>query len=280
MLPTLGTVVALGREQLDLSDTQGLRAALLRYRPEVLVNAAAYTNVDQAELEPDLAMAVNAHAVGIMAETMRELDGAMLHFSTDYVFDGRARAPMRETDEVGPLNQYGRSKLAGEAALCASGVTHLNFRTSWIYGARGRNFLLTILRLASQRTELRIVEDQLGAPTWCRHVASVACDALRNCMATPQGRAQWREQWSGTYHLSAQGETSWYGFAEEILRTWHGGHMPATPRLLAQTAAEYGAPAARPHYSVLDNAKLQRTFAIQPIGWMESLHQCMAEMPH
>ncbi len=279
LLPALGTVTALGRAQVDLADAAKLRAAILQVRPQLLVNAAAYTAVDQAQVETDLAMKINGDAVRVMAQTMSELGGVMLHYSTDYVFDGRAGRPYTEGDAVGPLNQYGVSKLAGEQALKASGVAHLNFRTSWIYGNRGRNFLLTILRLAREQPELRIVSDQMGSPTWCRYVARASCEILRRCFTTSAAQERLRGEWSGTYHLSAHGVTSWHGFAEEILRARNGGRLPQTPKVIAIRTAEYPVPAARPLNSLLDNGKLQRTFAIQPVPWDELLHQCVAEMP-
>lgn len=266
----LGDVVALGREQADLLDTAALRARILAERPDLLVNAAAYTAVDRAETESELAFRINAQAVGEMAHCMLQLGGTLLHYSTDYVFDGRAARPYTEGDATAPLNRYGASKLAGEEAVRATGVSHLILRTSWIYAQQGQNFLRTILRLAEERPELRIVQDQVGAPTWAREVALASVHAL--AQVVNQKAVQ---DWSGTYHLSAAGMTSWYEFAREILRLRHGGALPDRPVLHPIPAADYAAPAKRPAFSVLSNEKFRRRFGLQLPPWQESLSACL-----
>lgn len=271
LLARWGDVTAWRRDQLDLSDVAQVRRQIEAFAPDLLVNAAAYTAVDRAESEADLALRVNGDAVREMAQAMAECGGAMLHYSTDYVFDGTASRPWREEDAVAPLNRYGDSKLAGENFLREALADHLILRTSWLYSHHGTNFLRTILRLTKEREELRIVSDQVGAPTWARHVAQVTCQVLERWLAVPD-----RSRDAGVYHLSAAGEVSWCGFAEEILRLKHGGELPPRPRLCPITTSEYPTPARRPTYSVLSNAKLRRVFGIQPVQWRASLRECMS----
>ncbi|MFN0314084.1 MAG: dTDP-4-dehydrorhamnose reductase [Burkholderiales bacterium] len=278
LLPSLGKVTAVDVAELDLCDEAALRAFILRLKPKLLVNPAAHTAVDQAESDPAVAMKVNRDAVRVMANTMAELGGVMVHYSTDYVFNGRIGAPFTEADPTGPLNQYGVTKLAGEEVLRASGVTHLNFRTSWVYGSRGKNFLLTVLRLAKERPELRIVHDQTGAPTWCRHLARVTFEVLQGCFGSAAALERLRAEQSGTYHLTAGGVTSWYGFTCEALKLRNAGDVPASPAVIPIATKDYPTPATRPLFSVLDNSKLLRTFGIQQISWQRQLHECLAEM--
>src|SRR5688572_17220170 len=206
-LAPLGELVALDRAGMDLSDPDSIHRAIADARPAVIVNAAAYTAVDRAESEPDLAMRINGIAPGIIADEAARIGALMVHYSTDYVFDGTRDAPYREDDPPSPLNVYGRTKLAGEEAVRAAGGAHLIFRTSWVYAARGSNFLLTMLRLAGERSELGIVNDQVGAPTWARSIAELTALALGTGGADP-GRAR---DASGVYHLAAGGSVSWYG---------------------------------------------------------------------
>jgi dTDP-4-dehydrorhamnose reductase len=278
LLPSLGSVTAIDLADLNLTNETAIRQYVLTLQPDLLVNPAAYTAVDQAELEPKIAMKVNAAAVRVMSETMAELGGIMVHYSTDYVFNGRMGPPFTEDDATGPLNQYGATKLAGEEALKASGVTYLNFRTSWVYGGRGKNFLLTVLRLARERPELRIVEDQVGAPTWCRYLARSTFAVLKQCLANNANLDRLRRELAGTYHMTAGGETSWYGFTREILKIRHGEKMPDSPKVIPIKTSEYPLPAKRPLFSVLDNSKLERTFGIHQVHWGEQLRECMAEM--
>lgn len=212
-LSPLGEITAPNSEELDLSEPGGIRAFVREVGPHLVVNAAAYTAVDRAEEEPELAAAINAAAPGVLAEEARRLGAALVHFSTDYVFDGEGTTPYTEEDHPNPINVYGRTKLAGERAVQGAGVPHLILRTSWVYGMRGKNFLLTILRLAREREELEVVHDQVGAPTWSRAIAEVTAQVLS------QGAGNFfslLEQKGGLYNLTAAGETSWYGFAKAI----------------------------------------------------------------
>lgn len=266
-LAPLGEVVAVDRQTLDLSNPDSIRAIIREVKPGLIVNPAAYTAVDKAESEPELAMAVNGTAPGIMAEEAKLLGAAMVHYSTDYVFDGTKTSPYLEDDTPNPLNVYGKTKLAGEDAIRASGVPHLIFRTSWVYGARGRNFLLTVRRLAQEREELKIVADQLGAPTWSRMIAEATAQILAQ-RGPDLGEA------GGLFHLTAAGQTSWHGFTQAILELAGNGDKPL-PRLIPFTTQEYPLPAARPLYSQLSNAKLIKTFGIGLPSWHSSLALCL-----
>jgi len=263
-LAPLGEVVALDRQQLDLSNPAQIQERVREIKPGLIVNAAAYTTVDRAEAEPELAMAVNGTAPGILAEEAKRIGAAIIHYSTDYVFDGTKTIPYTEEDAPNPLNVYGHTKLAGEQAVQAAGVPHLILRTSWIYGLRGKNFLRTVLKLLeSDREELRVVDDQVGAPTWCRMVAEATAQIIA------KDGDLFRET-GGTYHLSAGGQTSWYGFAGEIMR--YALHfIPYTTRLRSIPTSEYPTPACRPAYSVLSNAKLKVAFGVVLPGWEEGL---------
>ena len=263
-------LIALGRQDLDLTAPDAIRATIQKLRPDVIVNAAAYTAVDKAESEPDLAMLVNGTAPGIMAEEAARLDALLVHYSTDYVFDGTKSAPYTEQDIPHPLNAYGSSKLAGELAICAHASRYLIFRTSWVYDGQGKNFLTTIKRLGNQRRELTIVNDQLGAPTWSREIARTTLPAIKKYLAhaSPQ-------QINGIYHLTAQGQTSWFGFAQAAIRYALFADLAAPPTLRAITSAEYPTPAKRPMYSVLSNAKLLEQFDLQMPDWEVSLRECL-----
>jgi dTDP-4-dehydrorhamnose reductase len=268
-LAPLGRVAAPGRREADLADPGTLRDAVRRHRPRLVVNAAAYTAVDRAESEPELAFAVNAAAPGVLAEEAKRAGAFVVHYSTDYVFDGGKGAPYLEGDAPGPLNVYGRSKLAGEEAVRAATDDHLIFRTSWVYGARGGNFLRTVLRLLDERDELRIVADQQGAPTWSRMIAEATAAALaRSGVRSPRH--------AGTFHLAAAGCTTWHGFATAI-RDGLGGAY-AAKRISAIATEEYPTPAARPRYSVLDGGRLADAFGIRLPAWDESLRLVLAEL--
>jgi dTDP-4-dehydrorhamnose reductase len=263
-LAPLGEVVALGRQQLDMSDGNQIRERVREIKPRLIVNAAAYTAVDRAEEETELCMAVNGVAPGILAEEAKRIDASMVHYSTDYVFDGRKPTPYTEEDQTNPLNVYGRTKLAGEQAIQAAGVHHLILRTSWVYGMRGRNFLLTILNLLkSNREELTVVDDQVGAPTWCRMIAEATSQIVAG------GSTLFGEE-SGTYHLSAGGQTSWCGFTAEIMRH-AASFIPNTTRLCAILSSQYVTAARRPANSVLSNAKINATLGVVLPGWDQGL---------
>jgi len=255
-LAPLGEVVATGRAELDLSNFDSIGPAIERARPEVIVNAAAYTAVDQAESERAAAFRVNTEAVGRIGEVAAQRGALVIHYSTDYVFDGEKTAPYTEDDTPHPLNVYGESKLAGEQALAASGCRHLILRTGWIYESRGKNFLLTILRLARERDELRVVGDQVGSPTAARELAAASAKLLATS-----------ERPTGTFHIAAAGQCSWFEFAREILTLSGNSRV----RLTQITTAEYPTAARRPRYSVLSCEKLRRASGIALPHWRETL---------
>lgn len=266
-LAPLGEVVALDRQQLDLSNPAQIRERVREIKPGLIVNAAAYTTVDRAEAEPELAMAVNGTAPGILAEEAKRAGAAIIHYSTDYVFDATKTTPYTEEDAPNPINVYGRTKLAGEQAIQAVGVPHLILRTSWVYGMRGKNFLLTILRLAREREELTIVHDQIGAPTWSRTIAEATAQILAS--------GAWPASAGGTYHLTASGSTTWYGFAKAILALDPKPSEQVCKRLIPIPTAAYPTPARRPAYSVLSNAKLKADFDVVLPGWKQGLKSAL-----
>ena len=263
-LAPLGEVMAMDRRALDLARPEAIRKAIHAVRPDIIVNAAAYTAVDQAESEPDLAMAINGLAPGVMAEEAKKSGALLVHYSTDYVFDGSKATPYTENDTPDPINAYGRSKLAGEQAIQGAACRHLIFRTSWVYGRHGKNFLRTIQRLAKEKEQLSIVDDQIGAPTWSRMIAEATALALRG---DPRN-----EQNSGLYHMTSSGQTSWHGFARAILdaQGWNG-------RLLPIPAKDYPLPAQRPANSTLGNDKLAAMFALALPDWRQALLLCLEE---
>jgi dTDP-4-dehydrorhamnose reductase len=249
------------RATLDLADPDAIRRVVRDARPEVVVNAAAYTAVDQAESEPELAMQVNGAAPGVLAEEAMRSGSLLVHYSTDYVFDGEKAGAYVETDQPNPVSVYGRSKLAGERAIAASGCRHLILRTCWVYGPRGRNFLLTILKAARERPELKVVDDQFGAPT------SSGAIAEATKLAIGAGRGQ------GIYHLSAAGRTSWHGFALAIVE---GAHLKTPVRPIP--SSEYPVPARRPRNSLLDNSKLKKDLGIALPDWHDGLREVLPQV--
>lgn len=276
LLP-LGEVIAPGRDELDLARPDTLRRALRELKPAIVVNAAAYTAVDDAERDPAPARAVNAEAPGVLAEEARRCGALLVHYSTDYVFDGCKNAPYDEDDIPAPLNEYGRGKLAGERAIAAAGGDHLVLRTSWVYAARGRNFLRTILRLAQEREELRIVADQIGAPTWARFAAEATAALLGVAQAERrEGRFA-----GGVFHLVPAGETSWHGFAMAIVDAARC-IAPALPVRVARiepiAASDYPLPAARPRNSRLSTENLRRRFGLTLPHWEHCMQLCLEEL--
>jgi dTDP-4-dehydrorhamnose reductase len=271
-LAPLGEIVALDRSSMDLADPDSVRRAIRDAKPDLIVNAAAYTAVDRAESERETAYQVNAIAPGIMAEEAKRIDGALIHYSTDYVFDGEKPEPYLESDTAHPLNIYGASKLAGEQAIQQTGARHLILRTSWVYGGRGNNFLLTILTLARQRNALPVVDDQIGAPTWSRLIAQAT--ALLAARGLPG------DQGDGVCNLTAGGQTSWYGFARAILElTPVDAQRRLDPsRLVAVPSAQYPTPARRPRNSVLSQARLERDFELTMPDWKYGLRLCLQEV--
>jgi dTDP-4-dehydrorhamnose reductase len=282
-LAPLGELYAPTLEELDLTDTQSTRKAMREFRPRWVVNAAAHTAVDKAESEPDFAFALNATAPEILAEEAKKIGAAMVHYSTDYVFDGAKKSPYVESDPTGPLNVYGQSKLAGEVALSASGVPYLTFRTSWVYGATGNNFLRSILRLAREREHLRIVGDQHGAPTWSFDLARLTAHAIAQIEGVAaQKKCSLQEAAlpvSGLYHASGGGETTWYGFTVQAiaeLQTMEPDTRLATVEAI--TTAEYPTPAKRPANSLLDCTKLEQSFGWRMMDWRQSLTEVLDEL--
>jgi dTDP-4-dehydrorhamnose reductase len=278
-LACLGEVVALDRHSrpmLDLADLDGLRTVVREIKPDLIVNAAAYTAVDKAESEAELAFRINGEAPAVLAEVAAELGAGLIHYSTDYVFPGDATRPYQEDDATAPLGAYGIGKLAGEEAIRRTGASHLILRTAWVYGTRGHNFLLTMLRLLRERELVRVVDDQRGAPTWSRLIAEVT--ALLIAKSNVDGRFQPGKK-SGTYHLSAGGITSWHGFAVAIrAKVVASGLLPeACARFEPIPTSAYPTPARRPAYSVLDNAKLRREFGIALPDWETGLDLCLEE---
>lgn len=270
-LACLGELTACDRQVLDLGDADTLRTTVHRVAPAVIVNAAAYTAVDPAESDAATADAINGRAPGILAEEAKRLGALLVHYSTDYVFDGSKATPYTEDDSPSPLSAYGRSKLAGEQAIAASGARHLILRTSWVYGLHGANFMKTMLRLARRSgetgEELRVIGDQVGAPTWTRHLADATAALITH-----------RDGPEGLYHLAAGGETSWHGYAEEIFaEARRTGLMDRTPVVRRVTSADYPLPARRPANSRLDCAKIRRDFNLTLPDWRVGLADCLAD---
>jgi len=273
-LAPLGTVIAPARAEMDLADSPSVRAFIREARPDWIVSAGAYTAVDKAETERDLAFAINAEAVAVMGEEAKTLGASVLHYSTDYVFNGQGTTPYVESDPTGPLGVYGASKLAGEQALLKSGANALIFRISWVYGATGRNFLRTILKLARERGELRIVNDQHGAPTWSRDLARMAAHVIARCESAVRSA-----QPGGIYHAAGAGETTWAGFAQEAILQLHRREPAANlARVIGIPTAAYPTPAARPANSRLYCGKLEAVFGWKMMPWQESLSNVLQEL--
>ncbi len=277
-LAPLGTVVSTTRsgalpdgsecEVADFNQPESLTALLDRIRPDVVVNAAAYTAVDRAEDDRDAAWRANAEAPGVIARWCARAGVPLVHYSTDYVFDGQGQRPYREDDATAPLGVYGASKLAGEEAIRAAGGRHLIFRTAWVYAAHSANFLRTMLRVGAERDVLRVVADQIGTPTPAALIADVTAQALQHGGGL-----------SGTWHLTANGETSWHGFAEAIFaEAVAAGRLPRPPKVEAITTAEYPTQARRPAYSHLDVSRLESDFGIALPSWQEGLKRVIAEL--
>lgn len=276
-------VVAPSRNELDLTDALSIRGWMRKVAPRWVVNPAAYTAVDKAETEPDLAYAINAESLRVLGEEAAALGTGVISFSTDYVFPGDGLRPWEETDATGPLGVYGASKLAGELALAATGAAHIVFRTSWVYGATGNNFLRTILRLARERDEMKIVADQHGAPTWSVDLARLVVHTINRietqATAGAKPLTEILHQAGGTYHACGAGETSWYGFATEFVRL---ARLKEPKQHFAQlqpiSSSEYPTPAKRPLNSRMNCERLARELEFVMPTWQESLAQVMAEL--
>lgn len=270
VMSQLSEVVTADRAALDFTNAETVREYIRKFKPSVILNAAAYTAVDKAESEHKLARAVNATAPAALAQAARETDALLIHYSTDYVFDGSKSSAYVESDPVNPLNVYGRTKAEGEAAIQKSGCRFLIFRTSWVYSERGANFLLTMLRLARQRDELRIVNDQIGAPTSTHSLARATAKIVQQYRA-----GEWHDNKSGLYHMTDGGSTSWFGFAKAILERASNVLGTPLPRLVPITSAEYPTAARRPVNSVLSCHKLRATFGISMPNWEDSLDEVL-----
>jgi len=289
LLPQLGEVVAVDFDELDLLKPEEIRRAIRSVHPNLIVNSAAFTAVDQAETDRAAALAVNAGAPTVMAEEAKKIGAALVHFSSDYVFDGSKSVPYEEDDPPNPLSYYGKTKLAGDLAIQNSGVPHLIIRTAWVYGTRGKNFLLTILRLATQREEIRIVKDQTGAPTWSREIAAATMRIL-NQLSGGESAIASLSSLGGIYHLTAAGATNWSEFAQAILdlagqasasASWFTAATEGRPiiarRIIPITTAEYPTAARRPAYSVLSNLRCRRTFGFALPDWKAQLQSAMTQ---
>jgi dTDP-4-dehydrorhamnose reductase len=288
LLPKLGEVIAPDRKELDLLDPEKIRQIMRDAKPQLIVNAAAYTAVDAAETDQANALAVNAEVPRLLAVEAKKIGAVVVHFSTDYIFDGSKKAPYVETDPPNPLNAYGRTKLAGEQAIRDSGAAHLIFRTSWVYATHGRNFLLTILRLATEREELKIVHDQVGAPTCAFDLAEATTRMLAGIIAGTKRQFHIPEV-SGIYHMTAAGQTTWYEFAKAILEEarrapqdlpWLASATKGRPliarRVVPISTEEFRSPTRRPAYSVLSNACLMQTFGVTLPDWRTQLQKCFS----
>lgn len=271
-LQGLGRVVACDRSMLDLSDLDRVRSVVRELKPSIIVNPAAYTAVDKAETDVDAARRLNAEVPRAFAEEAARLGAALVHYSTDYVFDGTKEGAYVETDATNPQNVYGLTKLEGEQAIAATGCTHLILRTSWVYGRRGKNFLLTMLKLGSERPELRVVADQVGAPTWSKTIATATAHIVAQALAADD--ADWWAQRSGVYHFTSAGATSWHGFAEAIFAQAMGEHAP---KVLPIPASDYPVPAKRPSNSRLSHDKLTEAFGLRLPDWADALKLCLSE---
>ncbi|WP_223462490.1 MULTISPECIES: dTDP-4-dehydrorhamnose reductase [unclassified Pseudomonas] len=268
-LGAVGELIVLGRDQLDLAQPDQIRRQVQSVRPDLIINAAAHTAVDLAESEPQSAFAINAVAPGILAEEALALDIPLIHYSTDYVFDGTKVGPYNEDDTPNPLGVYGKSKLAGEQAIRDVQGKHLILRTSWVYSTHGRNFLLTMQRLLQEKPELRVVADQIGAPTWAGTIANSTLALIERWQANEV--ANW-----GTYHLTAQGETSWFGFAQAIGEALRQQGKPCA-NLFPIPSSDYPTPAARPLNSRLDCSRLQRDWGVSQPDWQTALRECLTQ---
>jgi dTDP-4-dehydrorhamnose reductase len=276
-LSVLGEVQAFGRQQVDFANIESLRRCVQQARPDVIVNAAAYTAVDKAETDAELVHRINAVAVGVLAQEARQCNAWLVHYSTDYVFDGSKGAPYVEDDATAPLSVYGATKCAGEQLIRDAGVRHLILRTSWVFAARGGNFAKTMLRMARERGQLEVVADQQGAPT----SAELIADATALALYRIGERADAGDDLVGTYHLTASGATTWHGYAQYVLELAleHGASLKASPRSVVPIAAEaYPLPAARPRNSRLDTSKFSAAFNLQLPDWRYHVQRLVAEM--
>jgi dTDP-4-dehydrorhamnose reductase len=269
-LSKLGSIFAMGRDQMDFSKPETLSTVIQKIRPNIIINAAAYTAVDKAESEAELAMTINGVAPGVIAEEARKIGAGMIHYSTDYVFDGKATSPYKEEDSTYPLSAYGKSKLAGEKAVIQAGIPHIIIRTGWVYSLRGSNFLLTMQKLAQSRKQIKVVNDQTGGPTSSRAIAEGTAGILEQCIKGTAVSQVFAD--SGVFHMTCSGETSWFGFANKIIE--FSGLSKDTVVIPIPTS-EYPTPAIRPEYSLLSNKKLKQVFHHEMPPWQDALQECL-----
>jgi len=273
-LQPLGEIVALGRDDADFSNLEGLRCIISNIKPDVVVNAVAYTAVDKAESEEDLATIINGIAPGVLAEEASKINALLVHYSTDYIFDGTNNHPYLESDAPNPINAYGRSKLAGERAIQSSGCDFIILRTSWVYASRGSNFLQTIIRLAKEKNELKIIDDQVGTPTWARYIADST-----SCMISKilNDRVSDNIEINEIFHLSNKGQCSWYQFADEIVNRLKEFDQSIRTEVRPISSDQYASVADRPKYTVLCSDKIEREMLLQNIGWQSAVELCLDE---
>lgn len=274
-LAPLGEVISRDRDALDLTDFDALRSTIQGLEPDVVINAAAHTRVDQAETEPELAMRVNGEAPGVMAEAAKRISALLVHFSTDYVFGGDATRPYREEDAPAPMTAYGRSKLAGEQAVLEQGTDAWVFRVGWVYGRRGRNFFNTIARLSREQQVLRVVADQHGSPTWSGAIAQATTGAIASWLTAGKDRSEAAP--AGLYHMAAPDHTTWHGFASAIVDAMPPATDRPPPVVEPIPSTEYPTPALRPSWSVLDSTRLKEVFGLSLPGWRTQLAACIDE---
>ena len=267
----LGNLITVDKEQLDLSKPNSIEPVILDIKPDIIINPAAYTAVDKAEEEPELAMTINAIAPGLLAKAAKKVGAGLIHYSTDYVFDGYSGIPYKEEDPPNPLNVYGQTKLAGEKTVAKAGIPFLIIRTGWVYSLHGKSFLRTIKKLAEEKDIIQVVDDQIGAPTWARSVALKTHQILKQCL-----NKKWLEtkdpSLSGIFHLTCQGKTSWHGFAREVLNI---SNTSQNIKLIAIPTSDYPTPATRPSNSLLNNEKIQKVFGLGMPHWEDALKDCM-----
>ena len=273
-LAKLGTVFAPGRDQMDLSKPETLGYVIQEIKPDIIINAAAYTAVDKAESEPELAMTVNGIAPAVIAGEAKKTGAGMIHYSTDYIFDGETTSPYKEEDPACPLSVYGKSKLAGEKAVLQASIPHIILRTSWVYSLRRSNFLLTMQKLAQTREQIKVIDDQIGGPTWAGAIAEGTTQILQRCLKNATTSQVFTD--SGVFHMSCGGQTSWFGFANKILEL--SGLLEDTEMIPISTS-EYPTAAARPGYSLLSNRKLKQVFHHEMSQWQDALRQCLDSAP-
>ncbi len=274
-LSKLGTVFAMGREDMDFSKPETLRPVIQDIRPDIIINAAAYTAVDKAESEPDLAMTINGIAPGVIAKEAKKIGATVIHYSTDYVFDGKATSPYNEENPTYPLSVYGNSKLAGEQAVTQAGIPHIIFRTSWVYSLRGGNFLTTIQKLAHTRKQIKVVDDQTGTPTSARAIAESTTHILGQGLNAGTTKSSIFSH-PGIFHISCGGETNWFGFAKTILKL---SGLSEDTEVTPIPTSEYPTLATRPKYSLLSNKKLKQVFHHEMPPWQDALQECLGSAP-